>query len=185
MANNANNVSVAKPKVGGAIYRGDIGTELPTDATTALNSAFASLGYVSEDGLTNANSFESTDIVSWDGVVVETSEGSKTDTFTFKLIEALNPDVLKSVYGDSNVTGTLATGITIKSNSTPQASKSWVVDMIMKNGVLKRVVVPNAKVTAVSDVVYKRDELVGYETTISAVPDEAGNTHYEYIVQPQ
>ena len=185
MANNANNVSVAKPKVGGAIYRADLGTTLPTDATSDLSVDFASLGYVSEDGLTNANSYESTDIVSWDGVVVETSEGSKTDNFTFKLIEALNPNVLKSVYGDENVTGTLATGITVKSNSTPQQSKSWVVDMIMKNGVVKRIVVPNAKVTSVSDVVYKRDELVGYETTISAIPDSNNNTHYEYIIQPE
>ena len=181
MANNANNVSVAKPKVGGAIYRADIGTTLPTNAVDALDEAFKALGYVSEDGLTNANSYESEDIVSWDGVVVETSEGTKTDTFTFKLIESLNTEVLKSVFGDSNVTGALATGITVTSNATAQESKSWVVDMIMKNGALKRIVIPDGKVTAVADVTYKRDELVGYEITVSAVPDASGNTHYEYI----
>ena len=37
---NAQNVTVGKPKVGGAVFRAPLGTELPTDATTALNEAF-------------------------------------------------------------------------------------------------------------------------------------------------
>ena len=41
---NSSHVTTAKPKVGGAIYSAPLGTELPTDATTALNTAFKSLG---------------------------------------------------------------------------------------------------------------------------------------------
>lgn len=181
MANNANLVSAAKPQVAGAIYRADIGTTLPTDAVTTLDAGFEALGYVSEDGLTNTNSSDSDEVVSWDGDTVLTIEGNKSDTFKFTLLEVLNPAVLKSVYGDSNVSGTLATGITVIANSVPQQSKSWVVDMVMNNNVLKRIVIPCAKVTEVADIVYKKTEAVGYETTISAVPDSSGNTHYEYI----
>lgn len=52
--------------------------------------------------------------------------------------------------------------------------------MVMK-GAVKRVVLPCAKVTAVAEVVYKKGQAVGYQTTITAYPDASGNTHYEYI----
>ena len=48
---------------------------------------------------------------------------------------------------------------------------------------LKRVVLPNAKVTTVGDITYSDGAAVGYETTVSAFPDADGNTHYEYIIK--
>lgn len=181
MANNSKLVSTAKPSVGGAIFRAPLGTTLPTSASMTLATEFNGLGYVSEDGLTNTNTMTSEKIKSWEGDVVYTAETEKEDTFKFKLIESLNPEVLKTVYGNSNVEGTLEGGITIKANSTPQESFSWVIDTVLNSGVLKRIVIPNAKVTAVADIVYKNSELIGYDTTITAVPDSEGNTHYEYI----
>ena len=62
MANNANNVTVGKPAIDGAIYRAPLGTTVPTSIDADLDEAFASLGYVSEDGVTNNNSASSEDI---------------------------------------------------------------------------------------------------------------------------
>ena len=55
---NVSNVSTGKPKVAGAVFFADVGTTLPTDASSALAAGFADLGYVSENGVTNTNTSE-------------------------------------------------------------------------------------------------------------------------------
>lgn len=182
MANTVTNVSAGAPAVGGAISVAAAGTTAPTSASATLATGFASLGYVSEDGVTNSNSPSTNAIKAWGGDTVLTTDEGRTDEFKFTLIEVLNVDVLKLVYGDANVTGTLAEGITVKANNTPQAEHVLVIDMILRNGALKRIVLPKAYVTSVGDVSYKTSEATGYETTITAFPDASGNTHYEYIL---
>lgn len=88
------------------------------------------------------------------------------------------------MYGAANVTGELSTGITIKANDTQQDSGCLVIDMIMRGGVLKRIVLPSAAVSEVGDISYTDSDAVGYQTTLTASPDATGNTHYEYIVDP-
>lgn len=179
--NMTENVSTGAPKIGGYAYKAPVGSTLPTDAKTALAEVFKSLGFISEDGVTNSNSPESEDIKDWGGTTVLSVQSSKDDTWKFTLIESKNVEVLKTVYGDENVVGDLETGITIKANANDLDYAAYVFEMVMRNGTKKRVVLPKAKVTEVGDITYDKSDVIGYEITLTCTPDAEGNTHYEYI----
>lgn len=184
MANIATNASVGKPKIGGAIYVAPLTATLPTDATTALGADFKCLGYVSDDGCTNTRESSTGNINAWGGDSVINFGSVTGDKFKFTLLEVLNVDVLKTVYGESNVTGDLTTGIEVKVKSSLPDPKAWVIETILTDGAIKRMVIPQAAVNEVGDVTYKDEEAIGYETTIAALPDATGVYHYEYIIRP-
>ena len=182
--NNVSYVSAGKPKVGGAIFIAPLGTTLPTDATTALDAAFENVGYISEDGYTNSNSAETDAIKAWGGDNVYNALTDKPDTFQWAMIEAGNKIVLKTVYGDDNVTGDLENGMTVRANSQEAMERAIVIETVLRGNILKRTVIPRAQLTELGDIVYKDDELVAYETTFSAHPDKAieYDTHREYLI---
>lgn len=183
MANNAGNVSAGKPKISGAVFRAVKGTTAPTDATSALPEAFKALGYCSEDGLVNSNSPSVTNIKAWGGNVVLPIQEDREDTFQLTLIESLNIEVLKAVYGSEKVSGTLASGITVDVGTDQPEEGVWVVDMIMRDGALKRIVIPHGTITELEDISYTDTDAVGYGITITATPDDGGDTHHEYILK--
>lgn len=181
MANTATNVSVGKPAVAGGIYRAPLGTTLPTDATTALANTYVSLGYIAEGGVTNSNTITSETYKAWGGTIVLSYMTDKTDTFAFGLIEVLNPDVLSTVHGTANVSGTLATGITVKANASDPTEYVYVIEMLMRDNAVKRIVIPDGKISEIGDIVYSDTETAVYPITITAQAGSDGDTHKEYI----
>jgi hypothetical protein len=156
----------------------------PARQNAALAVDFVNQGYCSDEGLKNNMGITTETVKAWGGDVVLTTQTEKTDTFTVTLIETMNPEVLKTVYGSTRVSGTLEDGMTVQINSEEQTESIWVVDMVLKGNIAKRVVIPFGKITAIGEVTYSDSGAVGYALTISARPDTDGNTHYEYLKAP-
>lgn len=177
MGNIVSNVSFGKPIPGGSVYNAPLGTTLPTGRDSTLAEAFKCVGYLSEDGITNKNGPSTKTIKAWGGDTVLVLETDKPDEWKLKLIEVLNPDVLKIVYGTDNVSGTLETGITVRANNTPHTASSWVIDILLNENKIHRVVIPNATIKEISDIVYKDDDLIAYDITLAAMP---GGASFDY-----
>lgn len=181
MAQTASNVSVGKPQAAGGIYAGEPGVSVPTDATSDLVD-LVGLGYASDSGVVNGVEIETEDVVAWGGDTVLTIRTSRQETFTFTLIESLNEDVLAEVYGPENVS-TVGGELVVLHNNKELPSRLYVFEVLLTGNRVKRIVVPNAKITTVGDVSYVDGEPIGYEVTLGAFPDEEGNTAYEYIAE--
>ncbi len=170
--------SAVKPGVGGGIWSAAKGSTLPTDASTALDSAFSSLGYVSDAGVQRSISRDSNVVHAWGGDPVAVLNTKKTETFKFKLIEPSDVGVLGITFGEAS--GTLATGITVKSKSDISTPRAYVISTLMADSVHQRIVIPEGVVTNIGEIVYVDNDVVGFELTITAIADAQGNTAYEY-----
>ena len=181
MANTATNVSTGKPNVAGAVYVAPLTATLPTDATTALGADYTCLGNVSEDGLENANEMDVSDIKAWGGNIVYRSLNGLTDNFSLALIESENADVLKNVYGDSNVTADLDGNLTVNIKAEDPQEKIWVFEIALRGGRAKRIVIPDGAITSRESITYNDSDAIAYGITVSAYPDANNVTHKEYI----
>jgi len=178
----AANVTNAKASLTGPIYWAPLGTTLPTSVDTQLNAAFKALGFVSEDGVDNDNSPESDNVKTWGGFTVLNMQTDRPDTFKFKMLESLNTDLLKVIYGTDNVTVDSSTEeVTVKATADDMAHGAWVIDSILQDGKKERIVIPDASVSELGTITRKDSEPISYEITITAVPDATGVYHYQYI----
>jgi len=182
MGNTAGNVTTGKPNPSGAVFVAPKGTTLPTDASTALDDTkYVCLGFVSEDGLKNGNEINVSNIKAWGGLIVYSSLDEFTDTFSLALIETLNVDVLKTVYGENNVTVNAAGMIKIDVKAEMPAEKVYVFDLALRDGCKKRIIITDGIITSREEIAYTDSDAVAYGITITAFPDADARTHIEYV----
>lgn len=181
----ASNVLSGRPLPAGGIFIAPKGTALPTTATVALNVAFKTAGYIHEDGLTESLERSTEKIKAWGGDTVKIVQTEFGVQYSFTFIETLNADVLKAVYGTSNVTTTAATASTgtlqtVKLNGEVLPRQSFAFEV--KDGTARiRIVVPDGQITEVGEVTYNDGEVIAYPVTVECFPDSSGNQAYKYI----
>lgn len=166
MATNSDNVLVG---VTGAIYTAPAGTALPTSAYGALNAAFDELGYVTEEGVTEAQSTSVTNLRAWqNGTVVRKVQTEHDVTYQFTLMET-NPDALAAYYGNY---ATASGGGKVEINASKMPRKPWVIDVIDDESKV-RIVIPAGEVTTKGQVSYVNGNAATYSITVTAYEDPA------------
>lgn len=160
----------------GKFYGGVTGTALPTNASSSLNAAFKDLGLISDAGVDMTVGQNTNEIKAWDGSTVRKVQTSHTVEFHFVMLET-NPASVAAFFGAANFDDTTNT---ILVNSTMNARQEWVMHIIDGVNII-RVVIPDGEVTGHGNVIYKNDQAIGYEITITAYADTSGNKAYEYL----
>jgi hypothetical protein len=180
---NAKNVAIGKPLATGGALTAPLGTALPTSEAAAPNAAFTAVGYISDAGVTESTSTDSSSIVAWGGDVARKVQTSHDVTYAFEMIE-VNGVSTGVYYGDANVTitaGTPSAGtkLAIKITAAELLHKEWVLEI--SDGLRRgRIVLPDAQVTDRGDVTYLNDDAVKYPVTVTAYPDATGTKAYIY-----
>lgn len=170
MALTAANVLVG---VSGSVKTAVTGTTLPTTIAGALDAAFHDLGYISEEGVTESNSVETTDIKGWqNGAVVRTIQTGHSYTLKFKMLET-NQYSLTTFYNDYTAGAIEVTG--------GQGWRGCLVLDVLDGADPQRIVIPDGQVTEFGDVVYQNGDAIGYEVTVTCFPDTGGVKAYKYV----
>lgn len=182
------NVMTGTPKAGttGYLFRGPAGTAIPTDEKTALNAAFLDQGFVSDEGVERAITKAYEVIRDMGGNEVLKTRTEHGVEVKFALLETLNGNTAKTVYGDGAVTVTPATALAgtkvaiAYKGDEPGANCPWVLETAL-GGKVKRYVFPNAMLaTEDQTVTLTSSEAATLPVSLTLYPDASGVYFYEY-----
>lgn len=176
-------VGVAKGRPGGyaAVFPVDTDISVLADPSKTLKELVgqyhgASLGYISEDGVTFTTDTDSEGHNDWGGSEVARDLTSYADSAQMTFIQS-SVAVLKTIYGDDNVTESGPT-VTVRHNRNFTDPHVYVFDSVISSTKVLRNVIPIGQAFERDDVSYNSSDLLGYTPTITCVPyNDDGDTH--------
>ena len=165
----------------GAVAVAPLGTTMPTDAKSALASAWDDSGYISEDGISVTVTRSTTPIRDWSKAAIRNllTEYSGSISLNFLQIDEF---ATERMFGSSNVTVTAATSsageqIKISIGAELPPREAWCFSM--KDGDARiRVLVPNGQMTDVSQIDFKPDAANIIGGTLATYDDGTGHSIY-------
>ncbi|WP_052313569.1 phage tail tube protein [Nocardia thailandica] len=171
--------------VTGGVLVAPLASALPTAAAGTIDPAFKALGYVSEDGIESLGERRIESVKDWNADIIAQLQTEHSVRFGLTLYAVWDKDVLGEVFHPDNVVTTAATATTgslytVKETGTPLPRRAWVFDMVNEDKKL-RIVLPNAKITAVTEKKFVSTELAGFTITVEAFKDDAGVKAYRYL----
>lgn len=157
----AGNVTVG---VTGAVYVAAENTAAPADLEAAM-TGWEPVGYLSEDGVTEAYNIETDDIVAWQNAdVVRKVITSSEVTYQFTMIETTAASV--SLYYGKDVASAATTH---NIGGTLTGKKAFIIDVIDGDQTIRRYV-PSGEVTERGEVAITSGDAIGYDVTLTAYP---------------
>lgn len=185
-----NNLGVGKGREGGYACVAPAGTD-PTpyqDMTKTLaelcaaDSNLKSLGYISEDGVTNSTDTDTDDKTDWSGKVVASPMTSYAESIQVSFYES-RESVLKTVYGDANVTVDDKGVTVVRHNKNFSGAHVFVFDSIISETKVKRTIIPAGVINERDDVSSNNSDLVTYTPTIKCLAADVydGDTMRDFI----
>ncbi|MFE6863632.1 hypothetical protein [Nocardia sp. NPDC057668] len=171
--------------VTGGVLVAPVTTTLPISASDTLNAAFKPLGYVSEDGIESKGERKVETVKDWNADIIAQLQTEHSVRFGMTLYAVWDKDVLGEIFGPDNLTITAATAssgtlIKVKETGSILKPRAWVFDMLHESKKL-RIVLPNAKISAVTEKKFVSKELAGFNITIEAFKDDLGVKAYRYL----
>lgn len=159
-----------------SFFGAPLGTALPSDAVDALNAAFQAHGWMGEDGFVNDIARDVTKHRDFGGKVIKVTQDSYEETVQVTCCES-NPIVLRTVFGDDNVTVDYSGGhrkVTIRHEDTQLPRKSYVV-RVVDGQKTRMLVIPEGQVTEIGEITWVSSELVQYTLTLDCFTPEEGS----------
>lgn len=163
------------------------GTASPADPAIQPASPWAPLGAISDDGLVQGFEEDSQSFTPWGYTApIRTTITSSLRTFKLTAWETGRTTVQSLQYRVDVGDLTPAAGLTsfAETASPVPDRRAWWFIVLDGDNFQRGFYVPQGEITERSDVTHKQDEIAGFEWTITAYPDDAGNTVYHFDRMP-
>lgn len=176
---NTQNVLAGIPDVAGGLWVKDLITDpkqYPKAGADLKTDGWTHVGFISEDGVTEANERDTEKVKAWGGDTVRVLQNDHTQTFSFSFFELGNPEVLKLIYGDENVT--VSDGkVEVKQNSKVLPHKSFLIQVL--DGATKiDKFIPDGQIIETGELQMTHSAVMSVEVTVEAFVDKQGNKVY-------
>lgn len=162
----------------GGLKFADKGTDLPADATSTP-TGLTEGGYIGEDGVTRTTDASDDKIKAWGGDTVKIVRTEHSISYAFTFLESANGEVLELIHGAENVT--IEDGkVTVRHTSAMPPRKAFVLDMLDAENRIREVI-KDGQISSSGDVVFVHSDVIRYEVTIEAFPDDEGVKAISYM----
>lgn len=177
------NEDAVRVGVTGTVYVAPVGTALPTDVTTALNAAFQSVGFISEDALTEGLEVTTERLRAWQRPVgLRTLTTDVEWTFAFSMMET-SPLVLELYYpgAESEVASGVAT-TTI--SATPTNTQRAMVIELEDGDVITRYALPVVEIGDREEIEHTNTNGTMYGVTVNVMGSSLDDLGYRITNDP-